>query len=817
MRIPPATLLLCGALLALAPAAPARAQGEEAAKASAKWRMAAHAAARQALEELEQSRRLDERERAQLTDALAEAMRANVAAHAGRAESLALCGQWLRRQRRDAAEVRFQQTVEAFSRQSTLPVQAADVREALGADWPARQAQAADDFVAAALKPLFDDARTRTVALARQEADQNVRLPSQEELDARLAELRKGRDPLAAPSEEDWRALSGWLERFAGANGPAAFEELRAHLGETAGKLLDEIVRQHRRQRAAAEKAASGALPPGAVRAARIEAALGQAVEQDIEAARKEKVEAGPAGAKPNLYGMLGLIRDHNRAAATKLETEHLARFAESSPLLDVDPAELERAIRQEPARHAAAAASEQWFAEQLMAGRRAPLAAAYAAQATPPEDAAFFAALLEKDAPAAALAARVRKELQARLPPVRTALSAQEFDRHFQPLREDRPLADPALATLEERRGEPAGALPEALALLRAGGYAGLADPVPSPLLEETARSALELANRRLHDGYEALRGQLEQVRKIEEQRREALKRDVGAKRPFREILKEWTAALDSACAESAQKAKSVYAAPVARARAELDKSVRQLYDSLEQQQATAATAAAAATAAVAKSGGEPHPGQSPEIRQEPARTEEMQKQEQEKVKPPEPPPQEPKKAEQPEPKQNPDEGTEQEQIAQALSQHRTEIRNTPDGVLLLSAADGQSEAAFVTPGGGAKTLGRFAAGDIPASAETIFNGLKPELDPMLTALAGRWRRENGGMHLFGKPKPPELRLFVVVRSDEVRHRMSLLLREKVEDAIAEWSAGHGGDLPAVQLNWKVGLTFEPAGAETR
>ena len=51
---------------------------------------------------------------------------------------------------------------------------------------------------------------------------------------------------------------------------------------------------------------------------------------------------------------------------------------------------------------------------------------------------------------------------------------------------------------------------------------------------------------------------------------------------------------------------------------------------------------------------------------------------------------------------------------------------------------------------------------------------------------------------------------MLVVIQSDEVRHRMSLLLREHIEQAFAEWHAFQQKDVPPVELDWKVGLTFD-------
>ena len=61
----------------------------------------------------------------------------------------------------------------------------------------------------------------------------------------------------------------------------------------------------------------------------------------------------------------------------------------------------------------------------------------------------------------------------------------------------------------------------------------------------------------------------------------------------------------------------------------------------------------------------------------------------------------------------------------------------------------------------------------------------------------------------------PPKLKLFVVIESEDVRHRMSLLLRQRIEDAMQEWYREREKGTPEVELDWKVGLTLSPAGTE--
>jgi len=78
---------------------------------------------------------------------------------------------------------------------------------------------------------------------------------------------------------------------------------------------------------------------------------------------------------------------------------------------------------------------------------------------------------------------------------------------------------------------------------------------------------------------------------------------------------------------------------------------------------------------------------------------------------------------------------------------------------------------------------------------------------------VVAQWKQEHSGLGILKRRTPPKLKLFVVIESNDVRHRMSLLLRDHVETFITDWNARQIKGTPAAELDWKVGLTFDVAG----
>jgi hypothetical protein len=104
------------------------------------------------------------------------------------------------------------------------------------------------------------------------------------------------------------------------------------------------------------------------------------------------------------------------------------------------------------------------------------------------------------------------------------------------------------------------------------------------------------------------------------------------------------------------------------------------------------------------------------------------------------------------------------------------------------------------------------FNPGKPQDAATAIFEGMKPHLKALWSDTIQEWQKEHSGLGFLKRRTAPKLNLFVVIESEDVRHRMSLQLRQQIEEALAEWGKGSEKGTPEVELDWKVGLTFDPS-----
>lgn len=644
-----------------------------------------------------------------------------------------------------------------------------------------------------------------------------MHFPSEVELNPRLSDLLKGRPEETRLTADDYKVLQAWLAGFAAPGAGPVFEELLPNLNDAANKLLDEIRRQYDRQLAVLDATAARGVPATARRAGAIAKNLNAALDSSINQERRAAAVRKSAGLIVPVYDVFPAVRMNINATAGTLERTRLLQYLEATPALGVDPGAMAKAIRADPAPHIAASASEQLFITNFAAAGRPATAKAYAESAQPPDEPAYFEKLIAANATiAAAYTNRLTAEVRRQLPAVRRAVAAEQFQTYFGGLAANKPLADEALARLQNTGGAAVSSLPEAVSLLRSGGYDGLSRPERLKLLEETARQVLDLANQRFKEGYQAVVSQLALLRKIEQERLEQLKKDVERKRPEKEILREWQADLEkrwqaqvglpTEALAQAGSSPTVYTELLAITRKQLNKDVRQLYNAIK----SAPTASIQIAGLDTEGAVEKEPNKTREIRQDVAQPEDQHdrksKSDQEN------------QAAKPKSEKSSSAATAQDTVvARIQSANKIDRKNNPDGVLVLTEAPGgRCQAQLVldsTNNAGYKVA--FTAKDPQASADAIFEAFKPQLDAMLVMVAERWRAEYSGLGIFKRKTPPQLKLFIVIESNEVRHRMSLLLRKRIEEAIQDWTAKRGGGAPAINLSWKVGLTFVPATEE--
>lgn len=787
------TLMLLGGPdkgLAQLPAPPS-----DSAKDRAKWRLTTLSAAREILDELKQPAAFNPEDRAVFIEKLNAAMREDPQAHASRAASQRLCLELARRMRQADLERRFREVTARANDQSPIPVRWTDVAAQLGTGWSNTLQQTLDRFVAHEQQSLFTDARARAVGLRRLELEQQLRFPFERELNLMLDDILREHPGTLLLSEEDETRLQQKLLTLADPDNRPSFEELKHVMNDPTRRISSEIRRQYERQRAGLENAAATGVPADRRQAAPISVVLLDLIESELAAERAKPPTHDTSGKPVPLYSLLTPIRESVPRMAARVESDRFTGFLTHTPLLTLQSDALAKSIRSAPEKHHTPTSSAAVFRALLTPALQAKAAEAYAAGATPAGAAGYFASLLSTNTDLSkALQARLYNELQQRLPEARRTVGDEQFQKHFEALTATSMLTEEALATLQDSGGAPLTSLADSLKLF------GLSLRNSDALLEETVTRVLSVANQKAKEGYEVLTTQLMLVRKLEQERLAKLREEVAVRRPYKAIRADWQSALEAAWRGDSRSETTSYKSLLEMTLATLNKTIRQLYDSIQENPNPAS-----ATPAETSPATELEKGRIKEVRQNPAKPEEQQ-------------PESPKEVKPPAPQVSSKAGGSEGAADAVLSRTRVDRRNEPDGILLLTGkAAGPTTARLLDQTGTSTCRVTFDPGNPQTAAGAIFEALQPELKRLWENVLRTWQKEHGGFGILKRRTPPKLKLFIVIESEDVRHRMSLLLRQRIEAALAEWTQKEKGGTPGAELDWKVGLTFEPPAGQSQ
>lgn len=761
----------------------------DSAKDRAKWRLTTLSAAREILDELNHPAPFSPEDRAILIEKLNTVMREDVQRHASRTASQRLCAEIAISMRRESLARRFQAVIAHANEQSVIPIRWTDVVSHLGVDWSNTVEKTMQSFATHEQSPLFNDARARALGLLRQEREQQLRYPTEIELNAILDPLLCEHPDTPLLTEKDEGQLQQKIMALSNPDRKPFFEELKQVLNEQTRRISGEIRKQYERQLTCLETIVARDVPADRRQAAAIGTALLSNLEADLASERAKTAAPDVSGKTIPLYPLLSSVRNSVPERARKLEIARLTAFLNDSPSLAVQSNTLVHTIRAEPEKHHTLTNSEAIFMKSLTPPLQEETARAYALGANPPGAAAYFRILLSSNVIlAGAFESRMTRELHTSLVKARETVCEEQYAKAFATLGRRDILSPEALQALQDSGGVALTTLPEALNLF------GISIRDSHTLLEETVSRVLTLANRKALEGYGVLTSQMALVRKLEQDRLDKLRQDVAARRPYKEIRAEWQASLETAWAADSRARTTPYKDVLDLTLASLNKSVRQLYDSIHE----SPNAATAATPAEAHPNPDSEQGKIKELRQDPAKPEEQNQ---------EPP----KDIQPPAPKTSPKAGGSEGVTDKVTSRTRVDRRNEPNGILLLTgAADGPSTARLLNAAGLATCSVTFNPGKPQDAAATIFEAMKPNLNTLWSKTVLEWQKEHSGLGFLKRRTPPKLKLFIVIESEDVRHRMSLLLRQQIEGALAEWNKSGEKGTPEVELDWKVGLTLE-------
>ncbi|NQU39961.1 MAG: hypothetical protein HQ523_08425 [Lentisphaerae bacterium] len=731
----------------------------------AKRQLAVRAAAQKIVDTLQSGVDVSESEARRLSAVLGATMRADVHAHAAPEASLTLCRTLLDDERRQAINQWVDDAISRAREQTALPLERDDILRHVGSDWAERVAEDAKRFADKHLTTLFGLARQQSVALQRDELKDRITMPSEADLNARLTVLDEslGHHP---PTPSDLDGLTAWLASLASPASQPLFEEVAHSTREAADQITQRVKLQYQQQLTALGKAAT-ALPPTAIEADSIRAALMQATHTAIQAFRVEERRNRPAS-RTTIYGPLTLIAREATRQAGALQEERLVAAIQEQGDLPIEADAIESVLRSDLKAHRDPKQSRSLLITRYATELRPLLTTRLATLAARPDDSAFRsrldALITGNKRISLAVDQQVAKTLTPLLASARRKVAQSQLALLFRqdPTTIEALTPDAVQAVWTTSRCEVVQHYSEAWESLVAAGL--LPDPQASDILIEEARSeTIATANRLIPVACRSMREQANHLATLEQEWTASLRKDVASGRSLEKITTDWTHELDRRWRTHAEMQKLPYPDLFALTLELLDKTVRKLFET-RQAEMTEETAAVETPAEAA-----------PE--------------EEELIEEPPPPPEE----------------TPEESTNMAIE----ELLETLDFVLYFrDDRNGRSEALLLN-GEGSPTRLLFDPGDVQAAVEAVYAAVIPAIERATRGKAKAAPERKGLLAFFQKPRSIEMKVAVLVGSEDVRHMMSILLRNRVELFVADWNANPSNT--PLELEWEDNLEVAP------
>jgi len=701
-------------------------------------------------------------------------MMTHVEGHANPEKSRTLCIQLLADQRRMALDQWIDEAVARAREQTDLPLRREDVLELIGDNWDKRANSDAAKFAVQHIDKVFSRTRKQSVALQRDELKGRIRMPEQKDFDARLSGLadESGQHP-PRPLELD--KLKGWLASFAVSPDQPLFKEVTHSTHEAAQRVLDQLKKQYTQQLDALRKAAES-LPDNLLDADSIRAALLESTETAIKALQVEEMH-NPPGERTTIYGPLAAVQQEAKSMAVVLEEARLDAAIRTQDNVPLDPAAVESTVRSNLSAHRATNASRQlllaryvrelkpWFTERLVARANRVGDGLFASR--------IDRMLTRSKRLTKSLNDRVAAQLDSVLPEIRKRIASDQLRAAFGDLPATIAALTPESADALWTAGR-CDAVKKFEAAWQALADARLvaADADRRHFVAEAQQQVIETCNRVVPTACRAMRDQINQVAALEKDWTPQLRKEVDSGRPVEKIINDWTRELDRRWRDHTEKHELPYPDLFARTLDLLDKTVRKLYESCRKEIEEAAMAA----------------DQQPEEPEEPA--------EPEKPQPEEPEPEEPETTEEPPPEEPPEE-------AAAVSVEA--LLETLDFVLFFrDTQEGKTEAVLLD-GAGASTRILFNPDFVQPAVDAVYAAILPPLKTATRGKAEKNPKRTGLLSLFGGSRPLDLKVAVLVGSEQIRHMTSILLRNRVELFVNDWNANPTNR--PIELEWEDNL----------
>ena len=550
------------------------ASGQDA-RARARRQLALRAAATEAVETVQLLAEADADVDATLKSMLSDAMLRDVADYREADASRRQCRPEAERFKRDIISGKVADIVSRAQSHSPKEIGIDDLMATLGSDWAARRDAAVAEYLERGYEQIFTAARRTAVALQREQLAQKVSYPEFDTLDELLSETLAARGQPEHPlGEDDFKSLGARLEGLIMDDLPV-FEEVEGTLRELNDSVVNHIAEEYGRQISIVDETPAY-LDEVDITVERIVAVIGERLAHGV------RPKPGP----PPAYDIFSVTRIYADEESQALESSLFAQFIADTDAIAVAPGAIEDIIADDLAGHYAHGQSADLLAEHF-SGKFAPeLASAYAsaknAELAAEKLSELSSQLTESASLAAAYEQRIRREIDALLPALRSELARRQVQERLPEVFQDWPPDTDVAEWLYERQSTSAADMDQLAELLALVGAEDV-DIAAMELIEESEKLALEEFNSRAAPAAAALAAQMRVVAEVERRMLPDLRQLIVEGVRLRQILRQWRDLWRELWPDKAEAAE--FSQMMRLADSQLEKNVRQRYDSIKEE----------------------------------------------------------------------------------------------------------------------------------------------------------------------------------------------------------------------------------------
>ena len=654
-------------------------------------------------------------------------------------------------------EQSLNETLEWAEEQSPLPINRTEVLKRAAKNWSKEASQKVNEYANKSLDMVYFKARELASTEQLKKLRENIAYPSSEELNNRVTTLfektAKGIQPLSSDKFAD---LDNWLKGMVGNTGPV-FDEVSKKVSEMSADFRRELAKQYKAQ---------FEIIRNEVQDNQYAAELKTRAE--LYASSLDKLKKGVKEnftAKPPIYGIFEAIEKLAERAAAHWEAKRLEQFLKTAKVWMPNEQELEKDIRTNLNKHLVTKNSLNLLTEKYFKQASSLVAKQYGG-------AKLTNYFIEEFSKAGDLARTLTNQFKESFKPkvntVRKRIAEEQFSQKFSLLQDDNFPKEPIIRWYHER------------AKSAVASFQDLADSLSidkssrSQTLEETRRMAGQKMNQLIQPALKSMRAQVQLIKDLEKQNIDQLRIDVSERIPVDQILRKWEADWQNAWDKKQEQVVPKWRSKFSLVSEELNKVVRQLYEGME----NAVEQTQSSTDAPSEElGGDAESSTSDAV---PTQNEQPEPQ---------------KKDEKPE--QTAKGGTENK--TEGITEELKTYIGLADGVFAFSdLPNGRCRMLFGAPSGAGGFILEFDPQNVQGAAKLISGGLK---ETAWNCIGREFKKRKFRVfNLLGNSDgDSEIKMLFQVSSPAVRHQMSILVRQQVEEAISSWAKKKGKVAPGL------------------